>query len=230
MFRTVNIIVWLFIIVGLLAFISGDTAREEWFYVPFKLAIELYLFGFTSFLIFKRVFFYKIKGNIDVIRLVKKSDFQSRLLLHSFGLVIIYLTFNQAYYGTLIHANTIIILILLLYYVVQVALNSHPSLYIDEQSFAYDDFFVQRWPWQEVRRIELADETVKIVGDDRDFELDFNLVDEIDYIKFNTEVEHRILDGDFSTLTASTALVEILQNYANRYNLQLVNSATQYKS
>ena len=30
-------------------------------------------------MILKRVFFYRVKGNIDVIRLVKKSDYQSRL-------------------------------------------------------------------------------------------------------------------------------------------------------
>jgi hypothetical protein len=162
---------------------------------------------------------------VDVIRLVKKSNFQMVLILQGLVLGITYLVCNQYFYGDLSHFNTVMIAILLLYYMVQLLMNSHPSIYIDERNFSYDDFFVEQWRWLDVESIELQNQKMRIISHDRDFELDFDLVDEVDYIKLNEEVEHNVLDGDFGRDASSKTLVDILQTYANLNNVQLVNSS-----
>ena len=223
MFKRISFIVWLIIVVGIAISFAGDIAHQRWFFHFYKTIIELYLFGFTSFMILKRVFFYRIKGNIDVIRLVKKSEFQSRLLWQGTVLGLIYLAYNRYYFGTLEHPNSIIIFILLLYYLVQILINSNPSIYIDEQSFSYDDYFVDRWKWRKIQRIDLNDDKMRLVGNDKDFELNFQMVDEIDYIKLNDEVEQSVLDGEFTAKKSSKTLVEIVQNYAERYGVRFIN-------
>ncbi len=222
--RTTNIIVWLILIVGVVGLLISDVPTNKTFFKVYKACIEFYLFGFTSFLILKRVFFYRIKGNVDVIRLVKKSNFQSSLLWQGFVLVLIYLVYNQYYYGNLMQFNTIMICILLLYYVVQLLLNSNPSIYIDEEKFSYDDFFVDQWYWQDVQQIDVENDMLRLTSTAQDFELDFDLVDEMDYVKLNEEVEHNILDGDFASEESSKTLVQIVHTYANLYNVRLVNS------
>ncbi len=223
MFKSISFIVWIIIVVGIAISFIGDIAHQKWFFNFYKSIIELYLFGFTSFMILKRVFFYRIKGNIDVIRLVKKSDYQSRLFWQGTVLALIYLSYNRYYFGTLEHPNSIIIFILLLYYLVQILINSNPSIYIDEQSFSYDDYFVDRWKWQKIQRIDMNDDKMRLVGNDRDFELNFQMVDEIDYVKLNDEVEQSVLDGEFTSEKSSKTLVEIVQNYANRYGVRFIN-------
>jgi len=224
MYKATTINVWLILIIGVIGLRFNDVPTNKTFFTTYKTIIEFYLFGFTSFLILKRVFFYKLKGNVDVIRLVKKSAFQSTLMWQGIALTAIYLFYNKYFFGDLMHFNTIMIAILLLYYIVQLILNSNPSIYIDEESFSYDDYFVQQWPWRKIKRIELENEMMTLISDEQDFELDFDLVDEIDYIKLNDEVAHNILDGDFANEESSKSLVDIVKTYANLYNVRLVNT------
>lgn len=224
MSRVVNIIVWLMLIIGISGLMLLNISANDTFFFSYKTLTELYLFGFTSFLILKRVFFYRIKGNVDVIRLVKKSSVQSSLLWQGLVLALIYVAFNRYYYGNLTHFNTVMITILLLYYIVQLILNSNPSIYIDEAHFSYDDYFVKRWAWQDIQRIELENQKMRLVTDQDSFELDFDIIDEIDYVKLNDEIDYNILDGDFASEDRSKTLVEIVQAYANLYNVRLINS------
>jgi len=222
MFKKISFVVWVIIVAGIaLSFIS-DVAQQKWFFNFYKTVIELYLFGFTSFMILKRVFFYKVKGNIDVIRLVKKSDYQSRLFWQGTVLALIYLVYNRYFLGTLEHSNSIMIFILLLYYSVQILINSNPSIYIDENSFSYDDYFVEQWKWRKIERIDMDDDKMRLVSNEKDFELNFQLVDEIDYVKLNDEVDQSILDGEFTSAESSKTLIEIVQGYANRYGVRFV--------
>ena len=222
MFKKISFVVWVIIVTGIALSFVSDIAQQRWFFNFYKTVIELYLFGFTSFMILKRVFFYRLKGNIDVIRLVKKSDYQSRLFWQGTVLALIYLVYNRYFLGTLEHPNSIMIFILLLYYLVQILINSNPSIYIDEQSFSYDDYFVDRWKWRKIERIDMEDDKMRLVSSERDFELNFQLVDEIDYVKLNDEVEQSVLDGEFATEESSKTLIEIVQGYANRYGVRFV--------
>ena len=146
------------VIIGIWGLFISPSYQDKTFFTAYRVAIELYLFGFTSFLILKHIFFYRLKGNVDVIRLVKKSDFKTSLLWYGLILALFYVVYNQYYYGDLSQFNTILISILLLYYLVQLVMNSNPSIYIDEANFAYDDFFVERWSWQNIQLIELKNQ------------------------------------------------------------------------
>lgn len=227
MLKVFNIIVWIILIIGIIGLLLINIPIHDTFFLSYKTLIELFLFGFTSFIILKRVFFYRIKGNVDVIRLVKKSEVQSSLLWQGIVLALIYLAYNRYYFGDLSNFNSVMITILLFYYVVQLILNSSPSIYIDEAYFSYDDYFVKRWSWQDIRRIELENQKMRLITDEQSFELDFDLVNEIDYVKLNDEVEHNILDGDFASEDRSKTLIEIVQTYANLYNVRLINSTNQ---
>lgn len=224
MSRAVNILVWSILILGILGLLFSNIPTNKTFFMAYKAIVELYIFGFTSFLILKRVFFYKIKGNVDVVRLVKKSNFQISLLAQGIVLTLMYLFYNQYFYGNLMHFNTVMISILVVYYIVQLVLNNNPSIYIDEETFSYDDYFVERWHWRSIKRIEVENQMMRLVTDDKDFELNFDLVDEIDYIKLNDEVAHNVLDGDFGSEESSKSLIEIVKTYANLYDVRLINS------
>ena len=228
MFKKISFVVWVIIVAGIAMSFVSNIAQQRWFFNFYKTIIELYLFGFTSYMILKRVFFYRVKGNIDVIRLVKKSDYQSRLFWQGTVLALIYLVYNRYFLGTLEHSNSIMIFILLLYYLVQILINSNPSIYIDEQSFSYDDYFIDRWKWRKIQRIDMENDKMRLIGNEKDFELNFQLVDEIDYIKLNDEVEQSVLDGQFASEESSKTLVEIVQNYANRYGVRFVKESRHY--
>ena len=68
----------------------------------------------------------------------------------------------------------------------------------------------------------MEDDKMRLVSSERDFELNFQLVDEIDYVKLNDEVEQSVLDGEFATEESSKTLIEIVQGYANRYGVRFV--------
>lgn len=221
-----TIITWTLILINIIdsnSVLGSNLLSIPKYFNLYKTAIEVYLFIFIAYLVLKHIFFYRFKGNVDVIRLVKKSAFKQMLLVQGIILALMYVVVNYYFYDRFMHFNFVMIAILLLFYVV-IVLDSDPSIYIDEQYFAYDDFFVERLSWQDIKQIDLENAQLRLISDAQDFELDFNLVDEIDYIKLNAEVEHQILDGDFASEESSRTLVEIIQNYANRYNVRLVNS------
>jgi hypothetical protein len=122
-------------------------------------------------------------------------------------------------YGSLKSVDTIIIALLGLYYWAQVVLNSNPTIYLDDHSFSYDDYFIDKWEWASLYRIDLENEKLRLVGGTKDFELDFDLVDEVDYRKLTEEVERDVLDGEFGKDKSSKSLVEIIESYAKIFNV-----------
>ena len=68
----------------------------------------------------------------------------------------------------------------------------------------------------------MDDDKMRLVSNEKDFELNFQLVDEIDYVKLNDEVDQSILDGEFTSAESSKTLIEIVQGYANRYGVRFV--------
>ena len=124
-------------------------------------------------------------------------------------------------YGNLQSFDTIIFALLGVYYWVQVLINSNPTIYLDDNSFSYDDYFIDKWDWSKLQRIDLQEEKLTLVSDEKDFELDFELVDELDYRKLTAEVEHDVLDGEFGRDKTSKSLIEIIENYAKNYGVQM---------
>jgi len=128
------------------------------------------------------------------------------------------LGFVQAY-GNLRSVDTLVVILLGLYYWAQIVLNSNPTIYLDDNSFTYDDYFIDKWNWSDLNRIDLENEKLCLIGLKKDFELDFDLIDEVDYRKLTAEVEHDVLDGEFGKDKSSKSLVEIIENYAKHFNV-----------
>ena len=184
-----------------------------------KISTQLYLFCFSAFLVLKQVFFFRIKGNNNVIRLIKKSDHQNKFLMQ--GLIIALLALVYVYNTeTLMSFSTIMVGVLLFYYVMQVLISGNPTIYLDEESFSYDDYFVQAWPWSTVEKIEVEDDELRLFAADKDFVLDFELIDDMDFVRLNDEIERNVLDGQFASDKSSKKLLEVVADYAKTYNIQ----------
>ena len=223
--QLVNIIFWTLIILGVFGIILSDVVLGKGFARVYTIALQCYLLGFTAFLVLKRVFFYRLKGNINIIKLVRNSDWQQRLLLQGGVLALLFLTYVYAH-GNLMSFDSIMIGILLFYYGTQVMEHGRPSIYLDDRSFSYDDYVVQQWPWRYLRQIELEKEQLRLVGQTRDFELDFESIDDIDFVRLNDELERKVLDGEFASDRSSSSLKDIIHNYA-RANDILIRSEQQ---
>jgi hypothetical protein len=210
----------LFIIIGLIGLLVEPLGKNDYFFNVYTKGIECFLFGMTSFWVLKRVIFYRLRKGTEVIRLVKTSPLQFNFILHGVLLSLMYLAY-LLYFDTWMGFNVIMISILLLYYLVQVYLNAHPSIYIDDEAFIYDDYFMKRWNWTGMRKIISGEKKLEIIGEEEDFILDLNLVDEVDYVKLTNEVEYNVLDGAFSSEGSSKLLLDIVQNYADFYDLTI---------
>lgn len=218
MFRIISNLTWLFLGLGIF-FLMYDPEGEYFELSQYYMtALKVYLFGMCAYLVLKRVIFYRLKGDINIISLIKKSDYQNNLLAQGVVLSLLGLGFVKAY-GDLRSFDTIVIALLGVYYWAQIWLNSNPTIYLDDNSFSYDDYFIDKWDWENIRRIDMDEEKLRLVSHEKDFELDFELVDEVDYRKLTDEVENNILDGEFGKDKTSKSLVEIVGNYARNFDV-----------
>lgn len=218
-----NTLVWTVVLIGILLLVLDSGRAFYNGYFSYKTILECTLFGISAFLTLKRVFFYRIKGNLEVLRIIKNSEYQSLYTASGVALGIIYLMVVNSYH-TLRSFDTVLIAILLLFYLSQLWQNTNPSIYIDNYAFSYDDFFVQQWPWTKMKQISMENGMLTIVSEEGDFQLDFALVDDIDYVKLSGEVEQNILDGSISKTNPSEFLKQIIEEYANKYELQLIRA------
>lgn len=221
MFRTISNFTWIFLALGIFTLISDDLRTNREFFEYYTMGLKIYLFGMGAYLVLKRVIFYRLKGKVNIVSLIKKSDYQNNLLAQGIVLALLGLVYVQAYRGGLQNFDTIVIALLGLYYFAQVLLNSNPTIYLDDNSFSYDDYFIDKWNWADLRRIDFEDEKIRLVNGEKDFELDFELVDEVDYRKLTEEVERDVLDGEFGKDKTSKSLVEIIENYATTFDVKM---------
>ena len=221
-YKVLNAIVWLLFLAGLTLLIYEPFGQNETYLSVYLTCLKLYLLGISAFLVFKRVAYYRLRGKVDTIRLSTASPHRMNFLWQGILLAVIYLAI-VALYGELKSFSTVLILIVLFYYVSQVIQNGTPSIYINEKGLTYDDYFVNVWNWQQLQRIELSGAKLRLVNPVKDFELDFSTIDEVNFKDLSDEVESAVLDGEFAKSTTSQNLVEIVSNYANVYGLQLVN-------
>ena len=219
MFRVISNFMWLFLVGGIF-FLAMDSLRVNHEFSQYYMsALKIYLFGVGAYLVLKRVVFYRLKGEVNVISLVKQSDYQNNLLLQGVMLSVLGLVFVRMY-GSLKSFDTLVIGLLAIYYWGQVSINANPTIYLDDHSFFYDDYFVDQWSWAELQRIDLGNEKLRLVSPAKDFELDFDLVDGVDYRKLTREVERNVLDGEFGKDKTSKSLVEIIENYAAHHGIK----------
>jgi hypothetical protein len=220
--KTINALFGFLMMLGLLGLVVPELVGGQAFVSAYKTALQFFLLGIAAFLVLKRVFFYRVKGNINIIRLVRTSDFQQRLLM--LGILATLLFLGYVYrFEKLLSFDTIMIAILLFYFSMQVIEHSRPSIYLDEYSFSYDDYLVTQWPWSELLQIELEDDQLRLVGKDSDFELDFKSIDDIDFVRLDDELQRSVLDGEFSSGLTSDDLIQIIKNHAkeNEVNVRI---------
>jgi len=213
MFRLVSNFTWIFLGVGIFFLMDDPLRANHTFYNYFLVALKIYLFIISAYLVLKRVIFYRLKGEINIISLIKKSDYQLNLIAQGGVLILLGLAFVQSY-GNLKSVDSIVIILLGVFYYFQIRLNSNPTIYLDDNSFSYDDYFIDKWQWKDLARIDFGEEKLKLITPRKNFELDFNLVDEIDYQRITSEVDHNILDGEFGRDKTSKSLIEIIESYA----------------
>ncbi|MEM9917096.1 MAG: hypothetical protein AAF990_03330 [Bacteroidota bacterium] len=221
MIKMFNAIVWGLLIVGVLGIIFNQVTQKSVLLQGYVLLVEVYLLVVSAFFVLKRIAFYRLNGHVDTIRLIKKSENQVSLLGHGILLGLILLVVNRYQDTNLLSFNTLMIGLVITYYMTQVLLNGNPSIYINERSFTYDDYFIDAWDWTNIKRIEMNKDKLRLISNEKDFELDFNLIDEIDYHHVREEVERSILDGEFTKERSSKDLASIISRHANRNGLQL---------
>jgi len=215
-----TLVLFALVILGMLGLLIDMEQYWASFYPMYKLAIELYLFVFSAFLVLKRVFFYRLKDNVEVVRLKNRSEKQNLLLTQGLVLTLLYLTYLWNF-GNLLSSHAVMIALLLLYYTGQVLNNSNPSIYVDANAFSFDDYFVENWPWREMEKIVVEDQKVTLEGASKNFELDFEAIDGMDYIRLSQEVEASVLDGALIEDDSSKTLLDVIQSHAKDYNVSL---------
>ena len=223
MFRRFNNFIWILIIIGVAALVFDPDSSNAFFFSLYTISLEFYLLGISAFFVLKRVLFYRRQGELSVIRLTRNSEHQKALIGQGVILSLLYLVYLY-YYENLLSFDAILIGIILLYYLSQVFQNAVPTIYIDERSFSYDDYFVEDWEWKNVAQIEIKAEALKLVDEDKEFELDFELIDEINYQAISQEEERGILDGEFSKNKSSKGLLALIQIYANKNGVKLTEN------
>lgn len=219
--KVFKLVAWLFLIVGISAASFESLMQYPSFTQVYPAILQLFLLGMSAFFVFKRVAFYRMHGKVDTIKLSKKSDYQLNLVLYGILLTICCLIVVK-YAGQLKSFHTITIGTIFLYYLSQIYINSQPAIYISDDGVAYDDYFVNDFSWKKLERIELEDEKIRLITPEKDFELDFDVVDQIDYRNLKAEIEMNILDGSFTKGNSSTDLIDIIRGHANRHKLQLI--------
>jgi len=126
-------IVIFLILIGLLGAWLVPNSDFSSFYSVYKTMIELYLFIFSAFLVLKRIFFYRLKGNTEIVQLREKSRRYNTLVGQGIILVLFYVVYLRTFSVDWLRFDLVMIGVLLLYYIGQVLLNSNPSIYVDEE-------------------------------------------------------------------------------------------------
>ena len=224
MYKKLTYLVWLLFVAGIGLLITDPEGKNSWVFQVYLTIVEIYLLGVSAFLVFKHLLFYRAGAEADIIKLSKKSDYQTNMIWHGLilGLIALVLTRTHA---SLKSFNTILIALVVLYYLIQVILNSRPAIHISNKSFSYEDYFVERWDWQELDRIEVQADKFRLIDDNKEFELDFELIDEIDDTHLSEEVDRDVLDGEFTRITSSKDVTERLLTYAGLYSVNIVKDS-----
>ena len=217
-------IVILLVLAGLVGMIVDLSSVFPSFSSFYTTAIELYLFIFSAFLVLKRILFYRWKQQSEVVQIKEKSDRYNSLLFQGIILGLFYAVYLKVYSDWL-SFDSVMIGILLLYYIGQILANSNPAIYVDANAFSFDDYFLQQWKWRDMKNISIGKEKLIVTGNEKNFELDLNSIDQIDDLRLDQEIDASVLDGDFAAENSSTQLIAHIQSYASHYGVNFQTSA-----
>ncbi len=220
-YKILNNITWLLLVLGLAVVYFQPAAPNNRILLVYLTCLQFYLVGISAFLVLKRVAFYRLGGKVDTIRLTAASSHRMSFIWQGILLSIVCLGIVY-FYGELRSFSTLLILLVLFYYLSQVIQNGTPSIYINEKGLTFDDYFIDKWDWRKLQRIELSGGKLRLINREKDFELDFDMIDESDTRHITAELDSAVLDGELARANTSQALVEIVSHYAKKHQLQLV--------
>ena len=223
LFRKFNMRAWLLLLVGVVMLLVDPNGQQSFFKNTYLIAIQAYLFWTTAFFVLKWVFFYRLEGEVIRIPLSQRSNLQGQLIGHGILLSLIYMVYIH-YYDALFSFNTILLGVLLVYYIIQIFQNAQPTLYISDNAISFEDYFVDKWDWPEIERIELARDHLRLISTEKEFELDFDLIDSANHDFVKEDVDRQVLDASFGKTQYSQDLVAAIEHQAHTHRIELIRA------
>ncbi len=211
---------WIMLLIGILGLTFQQEAYESGFFKFLKLLIHLYLLGFSAFFVFKSLYLYEIKDSAHVVHLGHKSDHQPMFVIQGVVLCLLLLVYYKIF-AELWSFETIIALLLLLYYLSQIFLQGNPSIFISDDRIYYDDYFFESIPWEEVEEIKMENEFLKIEGFEKDILIDLEALDHYAADNILYELDRAVLDGVISSERNSEGLKAYLRQMASKKGVRL---------
>jgi len=220
MLKTINNTFYIILLAGILGLIMDPEGINLWFFGLFMGVLKVYLFSLCAFWVLKRALYkYEMEAN-EVLHLAKRSPQQSKFILQGVIIFLLCLVY-QRFYASIWNAESFLFIVLLIYFFMQVLQHNRPTLYLNDHYIAIEDYFIDRWNWIELEKIEFDVDSLKLLSGNKSHFLDLGLLDDLDQKRIAEEVERNVLDGAISHNHSSQHLLQVLHEYAKRKGLVL---------
>jgi hypothetical protein len=224
MIRNLSNSFWFFIAIGVFGLVLDPSASNRFFFQAYTAFLKLYLLGFSAFLVFKQLQLYQIRKDSQLIRLSHRSDHQNVLMWQGLVLFLLFMVYQRVYHLVL-SGDTVLLCLLLFYYLAQVHLHSTPTFYIGKERIYYDDYFLSSIQWADIEQLMIRDGELLIQANNREMILDLASIDQFDQDKISTEIDFSVLDGAIASERSSRSIVDVLQEFAQAHGLEIRTQA-----
>jgi len=182
-------------------------------YVILKTAMQVFLLGWCGFLIITHFYESGSSSSRKVIKIRRKSDHFTTLAFY--GIIISIAQFALVYhYGDLFGFDSILIATFLLYFLSQVAQNSHPRVMISNTHVGLSDFKSTLIPWDQVQKVRLEPKLLVIKTNKSENSMTLSGMEDISVQELEQELAAEVLDGSIASESTSNTLSQIFAQYA----------------
>jgi len=202
-----------------------DPNKQFYFLYPWiKTIIECFILGWVAFLVFKQVLKYNRRKTLKTVTFRGKSQWLITMITGGIALTMAHIILVN-HYSNVISFDTILVAILLLYFLSQIFSQSQPKLFIYEEGLTIDDFSLTKFEWNNVEKVTLDPEYITIKTNTDDFKLDFSGFDDFDSPQLRVELAANVLDGRFAELDVSENVKETLQQMSadKKFTLEVID-------
>ncbi len=220
MLKTINNTFYVILLAGILGLVMDPEGINLWYFGLFMGVLKLYLFGLCAYWVLKKALYHFDTEAIETLHLAKRSPQQNKFILQGIIIFLLALVYQQ-FYSSILNAETSLFIVLLIYFYMQVLHHNRPTLYLNDHYVAIDDYFIDKWNWWELEKIEFSIDSLKLISGSRNHLLDLGLLDDLDQKQLAEEVERNVLDGAISHNHSSQRLVQVMHKYAKKKGLLL---------